>query len=331
MKTLNKWIHDLPADIGASAMPLDRAPQLARKARVHIVALGDVGTTMLIGLLLAGQDVIASVGMCDINEKNLARLEMEMNQIRYPFAGQEGCPDPVLPAVTVVGEEDVFDCDVFIFCASKGVPPVGAGGDVRMAQLEANRSLIAHYAGLARQAGFGGQVCIVSDPVDPLCRAFLTESGLHPAQIQGYGLGVMHARACYYAKKNPRFAHYLTEGRAFGPHGADLVIADSLEDYDDALSRELTDLVVHANVAVRDLGYKPYIAPALSSAALSIILTLRGQWHYGSVYLGDASEGAFFGVKNRVAGGQVTYEDVCACPALYERWKRAYTALSRLV
>ena len=200
-----------------------------------------------------------------------------------------------------------------------------------MAQLEANRSLIAHYAGLARQAGFGGQVCIVSDPVDPLCRAFLTESGLHPAQIQGYGLGVMHARACYYAKKNPRFAHYLTEGRAFGPHGADLVIADSLEDYDDALSRELTDLVVHANVAVRDLGYKPYIAPALSSAALSIILTLRGQWHYGSVYLGDASKGAFFGVKNRVAGGQVTYEDVCACPALYERWKRAYTALSRLV
>lgn len=331
MKTLNKWIHDLPADIGASAMPLDRAPQLARKARVHIVALGDVGTTMLIGLLLAGQDVIASVGMCDINEKNLARLEMEMNQIRYPFAGQEGCPDPVLPAVTVVGEEDVFDCDVFIFCASKGVPPVGAGGDVRMAQLEANRSLIAHYAGLARQAGFGGQVCIVSDPVDPLCRAFLTESGLHPAQIQGYGLGVMHARACYYAKKNPRFAHYLTEGRAFGPHGADLVIADSMEDYDDALSRELTDLVVHANIAVRDLGYKPYIAPALSSAALSIILTLRGQWHYGSVYLGDASKGAFFGVKNCVAGGQVTYEDVCACPALYERWKRAYTALSRLV
>ena len=67
----------------------------------------------------------------------------------------------------------------------------------------------------------------------------------------------MHARACYYAKKNPRFAHYLTEGRAFGPHGADLVIADSLEDYDDALSRELTDLVVHANIAVRDLGYKP--------------------------------------------------------------------------
>ena len=46
---MNKWIHDLPGEIGASAMPLDRAPQLAGKARVHIVALGDVGTTMLIG------------------------------------------------------------------------------------------------------------------------------------------------------------------------------------------------------------------------------------------------------------------------------------------
>ena len=111
-------------------MPLDRAPQLAGKSRVHIVALGDVGTTMLIGLLLAGQDVIGSVGMCDINEKNLARLEMEMNQIRYPFAGLDGCDDPVLPPVTIVPEKDVFDCDVFIFCASKGVPPVGAGGDV---------------------------------------------------------------------------------------------------------------------------------------------------------------------------------------------------------
>lgn len=331
MKNLNKWIHDLPTEIGAAAMPLDRAPQLARKARVHIVALGDVGTTMLIGLLLAGQDVIGSVGMCDINAKNLARLEMEMNQICYPFAGLDGCDDPVMPPVTIVSEEDVFDCDVFIFCASKGVPPIGAGGDVRMAQLEANRSLISHYASLARQTDFGGQICIVSDPVDPLCRAFLAESGLHPAQIQGYGLGVMHGRACYYARKDPRFVHYLTEGRAFGPHGADLVIADSLENYDDVLSQELTDRVVHANVAVRNLGYKPYIAPALSSSALSIILTLRGQWHYGSVYLGDASKGAFFGVKNRVAGGQVIYEDVCACPALYKRWKRAYMALSRLV
>ncbi|WP_308590747.1 lactate dehydrogenase [uncultured Megasphaera sp.] len=328
---MNTRIHDLPSEIGAAAMPLDKAPQCSGKARVNIVALGDVGTTMLIGLLLAGSDVIQSIGMCDINEKNLARLEMEMNQIRYPFAGLSGCSDPVLPPVGIVGEEAVFDCDVFIFCASKGVPPIGAGGDVRMAQLEANRGLVRHYALLAREAKFKGQVCVVSDPVDPLCRAFLDVSGLHPSQIQGYGLGVMHARACYYAQKEPRFRRYLTEGRAFGPHGADLIIADSLTDYDDGLSRELTKRVVTANLAVRKLGYKPYIAPALSSAALSIILTLRGQWHYGSVYLGEAGKGAFFGVKNCVAGGRVTYEDAAACPQLYERWLQAYTALCRLV
>ena len=81
-----------------------------------------------------------------------------------------------------------------------------------------------------------------------------------------------------------------------------------------ALSRELTDLVVHANIAVRDLGYKLYRAGLVVSGPVDHP-DLRGQWHYGSVYLGDASKGAFSGVKNRVAGGQVTYEDVCACPA----------------
>ena len=46
----------------------------------------------------------------------------------------------------------------------------------------------------------------------------------------------MNARACYYAEKDGRLAHYLTEGRAFGPHGEDLVIADRIEGYDDTLS-----------------------------------------------------------------------------------------------
>ena len=67
---------------------------------------------------------------------------------------------------------------------------------------------------------------------------------------------------------------FKAEGRVYGPHGADLVVADSLKDYDDELSRQLTERVVTANLVVRDLGYKPYIAPALSSAALSILLCL---------------------------------------------------------
>lgn len=180
--------------------------------------------------------------------------------------------------------------------------------------LRLNRSLVAHYAAWpARPASAARSASYRTHTVDPLCRAFLTASGLHPSQIQGYGLGVIHARACYYAKRIRALPIICKKAAPLGPTGRAMVIADRLDGYDDALSRRLTDLVVHANVAVRDLGYKPYIAPALSSAALSIILTLRGQWALRVGLPRRCIEGAFFGVKNCVAGGCVTYEDVCAC------------------
>lgn len=314
-----------------SPLPLTGSPLGRKNYKVHILALGDVGMTMLIGLRLLGAGVIESIGICDINEHNVQRLEMEINQIRYPFADWEGSGMASLPPVYAVGEEQLFDCDVFIFCASKGVPPVGAQGDVRMAQLAANTELVRYFAALAKAADFTGLACIVSDPVDPLCRAFWVASGLKPAHVQGYGLGVMNARACYYAEHRKEFRSYLTEGRAFGPHGEDLVLADSLTDYDDGRSRALTDLVIRANMAVRELGYKPYIAPALSSAALSILLTLREQWHYGSVYFGDERTGAFFGIRNKMTREGIVYEDAAVCDALYERLKAAYLNLCRLV
>jgi len=144
--------------------------------------------------------------------------------------------------------------------------------------------------------------------VDPLCKTALMASnrdengkldhmGLLPEQIRGFGLGVMNARAAYYAKKDSRFADFLTDGRTFGPHGEDLIVANSISAYDDALSRELTDKVSHANLEMRALGFKPYVAPALSSGALSILLALRGQWHCSSVFMGEV----FMGCKNRDA------------------------------
>lgn len=62
-----------------------------------------------------------------------------------------------------------------------------------------------------------------------------------------------------------RFSQFLTEGRSFGPHGQDLVIADSIENYNDELSKELTQLTVTANLHMRAIGFKPFIAPAYSS------------------------------------------------------------------
>lgn len=322
-----KTISELPLEEGVTkAVELSYDPLKADgKARVNILALGDVGMTVLLGLRLIGEDVISSIGICDINKDNLARLEMEINQIRYPFE-----KSGKLPPVEILDESGIFNCDVFVFCASKGVPAIGAEGDVRMAQLDANREIISHYGDMAKSADYKGLVAIVSDPVDPLCREFLRSSELEPSQIQGYGLGVMNARAIYYAEKNKKFERYIKEGRAFGPHGGDLVIADSISDYNDDISMELTELTVDANMKVRELGYKPYIAPALSSAAISIILTMRREWHYGSVYLGDSERGAFLGIKNRITAKGIEYEDIKVCDQLYKRIARAYINLCKL-
>ncbi len=337
-------VRHLASELGEEALatkgPAWAQEQLypPKKLKARILALGDVGTNLLLGLRLLGGDVFSEIGICDLNEKQIQRLEIEVNQIRWPFESDEGDEEnglpswdaPQIPAVRAVTEDELFDGDVFIFCASKGVPDVSQKGDVRMAQLEANRGLIAHFGGLARKADFQGLVCVVSDPVDPLCAAFLDASGLRPGQIQGYGLGVMNARALYYAERNPEWSQYLTQGRAYGPHGEDLVIADSLTNYNDAASRALTEKTAHANLDVRELGFKPFLAPAFSSAALSILLTVRGRWHYGSVYVGDG-RGAFFGVKNRLRRGADWQLDDPEVPEqLYERLAAAYRSLAEL-
>lgn len=338
-----------------------RRPLPSGGVRVHILALGDVGASLLLGLKVLGGGTIGTIGIFDVDEKVCRRYEMEMNQIGWAFEEQEENP---LPSVEIVTEENLFDCDLFLFCASKAVPAVGASagaGDVRMVQFDANRKIVEHYARMAGERGYEGIFAVVSDPVDPLCKAALLASGLLPGQIRGYGLGVMNRRAVYYARRDERFSAYLTEGRAFGPHGADLVVANSIENYDDALSRQLTTLTVEANLRVRDLGFKPYLAPALSSGAMSVIRTLQGKWHYSSIYLGSgpagqqpceksaeqrpggsspawqqpgggpAAKGAFLGVKNRITGTGLVYEDLELPEALYERIRTAYENLCRIL
>ena len=201
--------------------------------------------------------------------------------------------------------------------------------DSNMAQLEANKGIVAHYARAARAAGFKGLFMVLSDPVDQLCQAAYQASnrneegawdglGLLPEQVQGYGLGVMTARAAYYARQDRRFASYLTEGRSFGPHGRGLLIANSVEHYDDALSMELTEKTVTANLKMREIGFKPYVAPAVSSGAMQLLLTLRGQWHCGSVCLG----GVWFGVRNRYTPHGLEVETLELPDALYARLRQ---------
>lgn len=280
------------------------------KQRVNILAIGDVGSTLLTGLKLLGGGAISSIGICDLSDQITARWEFEMGQINLPWQYD------VFPEVEVVAPEDLFNCDMFVFVASKGIPPVGSQvKDVRMAQFEANAGIVKHYAKMAREKGFRGLWCAVSDPVDPLAKTAYLESnkdengnwdgrGLRPEQVQGFGLGVMNARAAYFAKRDPRLASFLSEGRSFGPHGTGLFIANSITGYDEELSQELTRLTVTANLKMREIGFKPYVAPALSSGALSLLLTLRGEWHCGSVFL----DGVYMGVKNRYTPAGVETE-----------------------
>ncbi len=306
---------------------------LKRRCRLNLLALGDVGGMVLTGLRLLGGTragekaadgalLLDQIGIYDLNEKLLRRYEREAGQICFPD-GRE------LPPVRILAEDELFDCDVFVFCASKGVPPVGAGGDVRMAQLAANKELVSLYGKKAFAAGFEGIFAVVSDPVDPLCKAVLS-CGLQETQVQGYGLGVMHGRASYYAAKDVRFSRYLQEGRAFGPHGADLVIADSIRDYDHELSMELTALAVRSNLETRADGFKPYIAPALSSGAISLIETLTGGWNYSSVYFGAGGSGAFLGCRNRRTCQGIEIEDLPLTKQLFARIERAYKNLETL-
>lgn len=294
--------------------------------RITVAGLGDVGGTVLTGLTLLGEN-ISEIGVFDFYEPLMARYELELNQVLSTREGR------VMPRIVPRKPEELFDCDAFLFTATKGVPPVGSEvKDVRMIQYAANRDLLKEYARQARDCGYTGIFCQISDPVDHLARSvFLNSnrndqgeldfSGLLPEQIQGYGLGVMEARARYYANKN---AVNFENGAVFGPHGQELIVAnDTGKGYDDAVSCALTKDTVKANLAVRDLGFKPYIAPGLSSAAISILATLTGRWHDGALPM----DGAYFGCQSRMTkyGPELLRRPLH--PQLYERICRVHGLL----
>ncbi|MBQ8390161.1 MAG: lactate dehydrogenase, partial [Oscillibacter sp.] len=141
------------------------APKSAKK-RVNLLAVGDVGSTLLTALKLLGGDVISSIGICDLSDKTIARWTTEMGQIGWPWNYD------ALPEVEAVDMDHLFECDVFIFAATKAIPAVGSGiKDVRMAQLEANAGIVSHYARMARNVDYKGLFMVLSDPVDQLCQS----------------------------------------------------------------------------------------------------------------------------------------------------------------
>lgn len=310
----------------------DELVSLPKKWRVNILALGDVGSTLAIGLRLLGKN-ISAIGLYDRSPEKQKRWEYELSQIRRPF------DEDYFPRVISVPEEDLFDCDMFVFCASKGIPPVGSGvADVRMAQFEGNRDIIHKYAKMARRIGFKGYFAVVSDPVDPLCKAAFLESnkdnngemdfnGIAPNKIIGFGLGVMNARAAFYAERDESLNQYLVDGQVFGPHGNGLVVADSMIDYSNEKSLYLTERTVKANLEIRALGYKPYVAPSLSSGSLSIIAAIQGDYFYGSSLMGHV----YMGSKMRLTDSGLEVPKYRLHPLLKERLEETYNGLRSIV
>ncbi|WP_032120844.1 lactate/malate family dehydrogenase [Clostridium amazonitimonense] len=305
--------------------------QINRKWKVNVIGLGDVGGTLVTGLRLMGGDVLSSIGIYDKDESKVNRWYFESNailDINFPDA----------PFVFPLEEKDLFNCDMFIFCVSVGVPKVGKEHkDVRLAQLEGNSKIVSYYAKLARKNNFKGVFSVVSDPVDLLCKVAFNESnkddkdefdfnGLGSDQIRGYGLGVMNGRAAFYAKEKDILKNYNEEGRAFGPHGEGLIIVNSVENYDENISNLLTDLTKKANLDVRKTGFKPYIAPALSSGSLSILATIRGQWHYSTNFLG----GTFMGSKNKYGLYGAEFETYNFNETLFNKLKNTYDYLNSI-
>lgn len=304
----------------------------SKRWKLNVIGLGDVGGTLVTGLRLLGSELISTIGIYGRNKNTINRWIHECNQILPAFSEKE------MPEVVEVSDEELFDCDMFVFCASAGVPPVGQEvSDVRLAQLEGNAKIIAQYARAARQAKFKGIFAVVSDPVDLLAKVVFNESnkndggvydyqGLGPEQIRGYGLGVMHGRAVFYSKQSQDTLHYPVQGRAFGPHGRGLIIADSIENYNQGLSLYLTEKAQNANLAVRATGHKPYIAPALSSGSLSIISTIAEEWHYSSIFMG----GVFMGCKNRLLKSGTEIERLDLHPSLVERLEETFRGLDTI-
>jgi hypothetical protein len=299
--------------------------------RINLVGLGNVGGTLLTALRLLGGEKIVEIGIFDTNEKAVSRWEQEVNQIN------DGSIKRTMPAVKKILPDKIFQADIVVFCISIGVPaPEKEVKDVRMMQLEANSRIINYYSQRARKVKFNGIFAVISDPVDLLCQSALLASnynekgeydgmGLSADQIRGFGLGVMHGRAAYYAMKDNKTKGYLKKGRVFGPHGKGLVVVDDIEKYNRENSSSLTKKVLNANIELRKIGFKPYIAPAISSGALSLLDFINGEWHYSASFLG----GIFWGSRNRQTPIGIEWEQYNIPSDLYAELENSYQSLKK--
>ncbi|MGB5822868.1 MAG: lactate dehydrogenase, partial [Proteocatella sp.] len=93
--------------------------------------------------------------------------------------------------------------------------------------------------------------------------------------------------------------------------------------YNSKISADLTEKTVKCNLMVRELGFKPYIAPALSSGTIAILSRIRGEFHYSCVFIDDA----YLGIKNKYGKNGLNIERNQMNDELFEKIKETHLNL----
>lgn len=288
--------------LGALARPRRRDG-----ARVGIIGLGRVGgiAATVLAATPAARSGIAELLVHDVDAANLERWLHELGAIAFWRSAEQ------LPRVRPTSLGQVFnECDVFVFAATAGVPPLGSHGDVRMVQLAPNRSILRGCLEQARVAAFAGQFVVVADPVDWLAQAAFLDSnvdpagrfvgtGLAPERIGGLGLGVMWGRALALARREGWDEVVTRHGAAFGPHSTEVVVFDDVRRPSPVRSDGLTRAAREGNMVVRHLGFLPFVGPGVSSVALALPALLAGGEALASVFV----DRVYLGCPARLDGG----------------------------
>jgi len=308
-----------------------------RGATVGIAGLGRVGgvAATILAAMAKRESGVRELLVYDADAANQERWLLELGSIAV-WRGRHA-----LPLVCAASVDEMMQrCDVFLFVASAGVPPIGTEGDVRLVQFEPNRALLGPFLSAARVAGFTGLFLVVSDPVEWLAQASFHDSncgpdarfdgdGLAPERIGGLGLGVMWARALAAARSQGWGASVARRGAVFGPHSSEVIAFDDLG----APKRERSELLTRAarecNYQVRELGFLPYVGPGVSSVALVLPRLLAGAEVVASALL----DGIYFGAPARWKWGiwpsrqRMAPRVWSAVRDLHERMSRRATAL----
>ena len=273
---------------------------------VGISGLGRVGG--LAASALAAADAsrtgIGTLLVHDCDGCNLERMDQELASVSS-WRGSVA-----LPRVEAATLPDMMRrCDAFLFAAASAVPPLGALGDVRLPQFEANRVALRGALDAAAEADYPGLFLMISDPVEVLAQAAFYDSnraggafeghGLAPERVAGLALGVMWGRALAQAQVAGAGARVARDGVPYGPHSEEVLMFDDPAAPDPELCRAMTQAARTGNYRVRDLGFIPHIGPALSSIALTLPALLAGQEVLASSFVG----GLYFGAPCRLDWG----------------------------